>query len=153
MFIDYGNLKGSSRSKYCYINWRYYHCYYREIITMKLFKHIEKLGIGLNVNCAHNKMTILLLMIMQNQNHTTHNHSNTLLTHKLVINYYSLIMMINALICFIIYEWVTRTMFKPMVKDQHCWFCHDLNDTLYIWRQNHKPWRWNHIKIFIYIYI
>lgn len=42
------------------------------------------------------------------------------------MNYFSLLMKTNALVCLIIYEWVTHNMFKPTERDQRCY---DMSNT------------------------
>ena len=37
---------------------------------------------------------------------------------------------------------------KPTWGNLHCWLCHDPNNILCIWRQNHRTWRRNHTTFF-----
>jgi hypothetical protein len=78
-------VKGSPRSKHCYTIWSYYDFDRRESITTKLFEYMVMMGIGKNMNCAHNTMGYFV--IDENEKldpHHIHSYKH-LYSHKLVI--------------------------------------------------------------------
>ena len=86
MSIVCGSFKGSPRSRHFDIIWSNYHFDCREIITTKLFKHMEKMDIGqkCQLRTQHNGQFVI------NENERSkpyHTHSHKLLhSHKLYIN-------------------------------------------------------------------